>query len=51
MKSLLMNILLNFLLGGAIILLIIALNEGSFIYGCIGGAFVGIYNAIVYKED
>jgi hypothetical protein len=51
MKSLLMNILLNFLLGGAIILLIIALDEGSFIYGCIGGAFVGIYNAIVYKED
>lgn len=51
MKSLFMNILLNFLLGGAIILLIIALKEGSFIYGCIGGALVGIYNAIVYKED
>lgn len=51
MKSLLMNILLNFLLGGAIILLIIALDEGSFICGCIGGALVGIYNAIVYKED
>lgn len=51
MKSLLMKILLNFLLGGAIILLNIALNEGSFICGCIGGAFVGIYNAIVYKED
>lgn len=51
MKSLFMNILLNFLLGGAIILLAIAVDEGSFIGGCIGGALVGIYNAIVYKED
>lgn len=51
MKSLFMNILLNFLLGGAIIILSIAVNEGSLICGCIGGALVGIYNAIVYKED
>lgn len=51
MKSLLMNILLNLLLGGAIIALAIAVDEGSLICGCIGGAFVGIYNAIVYKEN
>ena len=51
MKSLLMKFLLNLLLGGAIIILAIAVDEGSFIGGCIGGALVGIYNAIVYKED
>ena len=51
MKSLLMKFLLNLLLGGAIIVLAIAVDEGSFICGCIGGALVGVYNAIVYKED
>lgn len=51
MAIIMMKILLNFILIGTIILFNIALNEGSFIYGCIGGALVGIYNAIVYKED
>lgn len=51
MENFLMKIILNLLLGGAIIILSIAVNEGSFICGCIGGALVGIYNAIVYKED
>lgn len=45
------KILLNILLVGAIVLMSVALDKGSFIYGCIGGALAGIYNSIVYKED
>lgn len=45
------NFLMNILLGGAIIILSIAVNEDSVICGCIGGALVGIYNAIICKED
>lgn len=44
-------VLLNILLVGAILLMSLAFYKGSFIYGCIGGALVGIYNSIVYKED
>lgn len=43
--------LTTILLGIAIILIAIGIHVNSIITTCIGGAFVGFYNAMMYKQD
>ena len=43
--------LIAILFSAAIIFIALGIHNENFIFGCIGGFFAGIYNAMVHKQD